>query len=415
VELIIIPPERVEGEITPPSSKSYTHRAVFLSLLCNGTTTINNLLISSDTNATLRAFKLFGGKISENKFLGKGLPSSTSKIIDCKNSGTTLRIACSVAALAKGITILSGSKSLCKRPIWPLESALNSLGIETISKEGFPPIAIKGGKIKNNEVNILGNISSQYISGLLIISPKIGLKINVIGDLVSETYVKLTIKMMNEFSVEVNHENNSFYVEKQDYKPTEINIPADLSSASFFIAAGLLKGKVKLWNTFKDPYQADSEFIDIVKRMNGRIYEGENYIEAQESNLEATEINCKNCPDSVPILSVIAAKAKGTTRIKGIEHLRYKESNRIETVAFNLRRLGVEVKTDNDYIEIKGKEEFKSATFQSFGDHRIAMAFSIASLVAKDSCIIKGIECIKDSYPNFLSDLLKVGVKYHVG
>lgn len=415
MKLKIYPPSSVKGEILPPSSKSYSHRAIFISLLCKGITTINNLLVSSDTNASVNAFKLFGGKIEGNKFIGKGLPSRTSKVVDCKNSGTTLRIACSVSSLVKGITVLDGSESLCRRPIWPLELALNELGIETISNSGFPPIAIKGDKIKEKSVNIIGNVSSQYISGLLIIAPKIGLTINVIGELVSKTYVELTLKMMRDFSVKAEREGNTFFVDEQEYKPTEINIPADISSASFFIAAGILKGKVKLINTFKDPYQADSYFIDILRKMNGKIYEGKDYIEAEESSLEASEINCRNCPDIVPILSVIAAKAKGTTRIIGIEHLRYKESNRIETVASNLRKLGVDVKTGKDYIEIKGKDEFKSATFQSFNDHRIAMAFSIASIAASQPCIIKGIECINKSYPQFLADLSKIGVKYDVG
>jgi 3-phosphoshikimate 1-carboxyvinyltransferase len=411
----IIPPKKVEGEINPPSSKSYTHRAIFASLLSYGKSTINNILICSDTEATLNAFNQFGGHIQDsNVFVGIGEPRKTEKIINCNNSGTTLRLACSISSLVKGITILTGSKSLCNRPIWPLERALNDLGVETISKNGSPPVAIKGGKIKGKEVEIIGNVSSQFVSGLLMIAPKIGLKIKVKGDLVSSTYVDLTIKVLEKFSIVVERKNNEFYVNKQEYKATELSIPSDISSASFFIAAGLLKGKVKLINTIKDPYQADSQFIDIIKNMNGKIYEGDKYIQAEQSNLEAIDVNCKLCPDIVPILSVLAAKAKGVSRIYGIEHLRFKESDRIKSIAFNLRKMGIDVKEGKDYLQIKGKEEFQGSKFLSFNDHRIAMAFSIASLAAKYASEVIGIECIKDSYPSFLCDLSRIGVKYNV-
>ncbi|MGB9728301.1 MAG: 3-phosphoshikimate 1-carboxyvinyltransferase [Thermoprotei archaeon] len=405
----VYPARYLEGVLSAPPSKSYTHRALFIALLTNGGSSILNMLNSADTNASMQAVRAFGGKIKNNVIIGVEKPIEPDNVINCKDSGTTIRFAASVASLVHGLTILTGSNSLRKRPMKPLENALGQLGALVVTRNGKPPLAIVGGKIVSDNIEIDGSVSSQFISGLLIISPKIGLTVNVVGKMISKPYIDMTIRTMKSFGVTVKQDGMMFTVERQPYKPTTFTVPGDYSSAAFLFAIGSLLGRVRVLNLKSDDVQADKMFINIIKEMGAKVSIGLDYVDVERGALEGIEVDCSDLPDIVPILSVLGAYAKGKTIIKGISHLRFKESDRIKTTSENLRRMGVDVKDGADYIEIKGREKLKGATLNSFGDHRIAMAFTVAALAAEGYSIIKGVESIVDSYPSFLDHVKILG------
>lgn len=405
----VYPAKNLEGTINAPPSKSYTHRALFIALLTNGETKVLNMLHSADTKASIRAIKAFGGTIKDTTIKGVEKPIEPNNIINCGDSGTTIRFAASVASLVNGLTILTGSKSLRRRPMKPLEHALKQLGVHIFSRNGNPPLAIFGGNIKSQEVEISGSVSSQFISGLLIISPIIGLTIHVTEKIVSRPYIDMTIQTMKAFGVKVKEENSTFTTEKQSYKPTTYTVPGDYSSAAFPMAAASLLGRVKILNLKQDDVQADKVFINILKEMGAKVTVGSNYVEIEKASLEGIEIDCSNTPDIVPILSVLGAYARGETIIKGIAHLRFKESDRIKTVCKNLKLMGAQVEEGPDYIKINGNRKLRGAVLKSFGDHRIAMTFIIAALAAEGPSIIKGVESIVDSYPSFLDHIKLLG------
>jgi 3-phosphoshikimate 1-carboxyvinyltransferase len=405
----VYPVKSLEGTISAPPSKSYTHRALFIALLTNSESKILNMLHSADTKASMRAIKAFGGTIKDTIIKGVEKPIEPNNIINCGDSGTTIRFAASVASLVNGLTILTGSKSLRRRPMKPLEHALKQLGAHVFSRNGNPPLVILGGNIKSQEIEINGSVSSQFISGLLIISPIIGLTIHVTEKIVSRPYIDMTIQTMEAFGVKVKEENSTFIVEKQQYKPTIFTVPGDYSSAAFLMAAASLLGHVKILNLKQDDVQADKAFINILKEMGAKVIVGSNYVEIEKASLEGIEVNCSNTPDIVPVLSVLGAYARGKTIIKGIAHLRFKESDRIKTVSKNLKLMGAHVEEGPDYIKIYGNRKLRGAILNSFGDHRIAMAFIIAALAAGSPSIIKGVESIVDSYPLFIDHIKSLG------
>ena len=240
---------RLNGRIMCPSNKSYTHRAIFLAALSDGKSIVKKILRSNDTIATIDACRRFGVEVEEsednitiNNTINETVQSSS---INAENSGTTIRIAIAIAALSGGDTTLTGDESLRKRPMKPILDALEKLGVETESEDGKPPIHIKG-KIKGREISVDGNISSQFISALLIIAPRLdeGLIINVEGELVSRPYVDLTIAIMERFGVKVEIEERyrRYIVKHQIYQPTTFSIPSDFSNLALLLAANVLLG-----------------------------------------------------------------------------------------------------------------------------------------------------------------------------
>ena len=233
---------KITGKIICPPNKSYTHRAIFLAALSDGKSIVKNILNSSDIKATISACNAFGVEVHEDKDIItiKNTIGSTvqGSMIDAQNSGTTIRIAIAIAALSGGNTMLTGDESLKKRPMQPILDSLQTLGVSSESDGGLPPITIKG-KIKGNQVNIDGKISSQFISALLIIAPRLenGLIINIQGELVSKPYIELTIAIMKEFGVIVNSEiqYKKYVVKHQIYKPTTFTVPSDFSNLALLL------------------------------------------------------------------------------------------------------------------------------------------------------------------------------------
>ncbi len=360
MELIIQKTESIEGVIKAPPSKSYTHRAIIISSLAEGKSALKDPLISEDTLASKDVCIALGSDIKQEENMlivqgTKGILKTPEDIIDLKNSGTTLRIMTTVSSLAPNYTVLTGDNSLRTRPMQDLLDALKGLGVTAISLRGNgkPPICIKGG-FKGGQTDIKGNISSQFISSLLIASPyaEKPVDIHIKGDFISKPYVDMTTDVMEKFGVipDYDKENNSFHVDPQTYKARDYTIEGDYSSASYIIgAAAALDGNVKVKNLFENSKQGDKQILDIVKEMGAEVKfkKGEIIIRGQ-GELHGIEVNLENSPDLLPTVAALGAIAKGITKITNVEHARFKETDRIHTCALELSKLGVKIEEKQD-------------------------------------------------------------------
>lgn len=416
---------KLEGNIRCPPSKSYTHRAIAIASLTTENSIIKNPLISRDTLATILACKMLGATIEESfqslLVIGKESFEVPNDIINAENSGTTIRIISSMSALVrKGYTILTGDESLRKRPMMPIISALNQLGVECFStnEKGTPPLVIKGGGISGGKVNIDGNISSQFISSLLIsgIFARSQVILNVNGKQVSTPYIEATIETMKNFGVKIEHnvDYSEYIIPQTNYKGTLFNVPADFSAVALMISAGLLCGKkITIENLNFEYPQGDKQIIDLVKKMGAdiRVNNEKGEITVLGSNeLKGIECDLSNTPDLLPAISILALKSTSPIKIYGISHARLKETDRVSVIASELRKLGVSVSDNRDEMVIYPIRQIKNAMLDSHNDHRLFMAFTIAALLTEKS-IVKGAESVDVSYPVFLRDLKILGAK----
>jgi 3-phosphoshikimate 1-carboxyvinyltransferase len=418
------PVKTLIGEIKAPPSKSYTHRALIAASLANGESKIKNPLICQDTEATLNVIKSYGTKIIDKRNLliinGVKEIKTPDDVLNCMDSGTTIRFATSILSFAKGISILTGGESLRKRPMQPLIDALNQLNVKCFSAKGngYPPIIVFGGEGIRGEAFLPGNVSSQFISSLLFAAPlaKSDVKISLSTPLESKPYVEMTLKILEAHNIYVSasSDRSIFLIpSNQSYKPFNHDVPGDYSSATFLLAAAALtKSKIKVKGLKNPELQADSAIINVLKEMGAQVNVGENYVEvSSEAELTGIEFDAKNTPDLVPALTVLGCFAKGETKIFNVERLRIKESDRINALISELTKMGGKLTFKNNALIVKGVCKLKGAEINPYGDHRIAMACAIAALKAEGKTKILNPECIKKSYPNFFKDLKKLGVK----
>jgi len=409
----------ISGKIACPSNKSYTHRAIFLASLAIDKSIIKNILRSGDTNATINACKNFGVEIKD---VGDDITVTSASVlklhsntIDAANSGTTIRIATAISALANDKIVLTGDSSLKKRPMQPLLDALESLGAKCSSSNGNPPISVSG-TIKGAEVKIPGNISSQFISALMITAPKLenGLILNIQGKLVSKPYIDATITMMKKFGVEVETKTRykKYIIPEQNYKATTLTIPSDFSSLALLLSAAVLLGEnltIKV-STGSMP-QADEAIIDILEIMGVVITLDKNTIKIKSpEKLDGGKFDLSDSPDLIPVIAILALKTSKPIEIFNVEHARYKETDRIAILARELTKLGIKVKEKKDGLILNNSKSLTSADLNSENDHRLFMAFCIAGMYIGD-CTISDPESVEISYPNFISEMKRIGCK----
>ena len=339
----------IGGVVKAPPSKSYSHRAVILASLAKGTSKLYDMLYSEDTLASIRVCEALGAKINKaDEYLevvgtGGKLHNSSEAPIDLANSGTTLRLMTSVSALSDNEVTLTGDDSLQTRPMGLLMGALQPLGVETISIKDNEkaPILIKPGYV-GGETNIYGNVSSQFISSILISSPlsKNGVTLYVLPEFKSRPYVNMTLDIMRKFGVKalkgyyLKHDNcdkehqscriDEFKVTKQDYIACDYTVEGDYSSASYLLALIAINGgKAIIRNLFRDSKQGDKYILDILQKMGATVVRGEDYVEiASDGNLKAIDVDLSNAPDLLITVAVLAAMAEGTTNITGVAHAR---------------------------------------------------------------------------------------------
>lgn len=426
----------LKGEINAPPSKSYTHRAIAIASL-GGKSEVRYPLISEDTKATISAANCLGAVIEydadRNKIAIEGVegePGTPEDVINAENSGTTLRFFTAISSLCEGVTVLTGDASLRLRPNTPLLNSLNDLGSEAFSTkgDGTPPIVVKG-KLEGGKTVMDTQISSQFISALLITCPLAAKNSYIVANnLASVPYMRMTLEVLEQVGIEIpiarlpsvaGSNNFSFHIEgSKRYELRTFTVPGDFSSASYLLAAAALTdSEITVGNLFPSA-QGDSRIVELLNDMGTEIrWNMEtgfvNVKGVKAEGLKGVAVNMRENPDLVPTIAVLAAVADGTTEIMDVAHLRYKETDRLRIVTEELRKMDAKIEERKDGLLIEGKA-LKAAKVHSHGDHRLAMALSLAALCTRGETVIEDVECTGVSYPSFFDDMRSLGVDIDV-
>jgi 3-phosphoshikimate 1-carboxyvinyltransferase len=421
----------LSGELVPPPSKSYTHRTALLASLAEeGTSTIRNPLFSRDTVATFEACRAFGASIVNSADVPSDLeivgakPKTPSRVIDAENSGTTLRLMTSALALpSSGRSTITGDASLRRRPMQPLLDALGELGVRATSTggNGCAPISVEAGGIKGGSATIAGEVSSQFVSSILISGLLAESDVSlVVTNAVSKPYIRATLDSASSFGARVESEGlHYFHIESgQRYRACNYVIPADFSSASFLAAAvAMVGGKIALLGLSSKLPQADSAIIDVLRVMgvgvhveSGGTVDGVMRVESDGKALTGGRFDLSDSPDLLPVLASMSLKCESPVEIVGCAHARNKETDRISTIAFELSKLGVKVEERRDGIIIHPLPRSPTrAVLDAHDDHRLFMAFCLISLLYPEGLPVLGAGSVDVSFPTFLEDMKKLG------
>ncbi|WP_436343168.1 3-phosphoshikimate 1-carboxyvinyltransferase [Natronorubrum sp. FCH18a] len=423
---VTITPSSLEGSAQAPPSKSYTHRAILAAGYANRAS-VRDALWSADTQATARAVDLFGGDVERREdgtleidgFDGR--PDVPADVIDCDNSGTTMRLVTAAAALADGTSVLTGDESLRSRPQGPLLEALTDLGGEAFSTRGNgqAPLIVTG-PISGEEVSIPGDVSSQYITALLMAGAVTDGGIDVVleTELKSAPYVDITLEVLEDFGVKARHTEDGFAVDGgQSYDPVggEYAVPGDFSSISYPLAAGAIAGAdgagVRIEGA-NPSAQGDTAIVDIVDRMGADVeWDREaGTIDVSSAPLSGIEVDVEDTPDLLPTIATLGAVADGDTHITNAEHVRYKETDRVSAMAEELGKMGVETTEERDSLTIHGSDSaLEGTTVSGRHDHRIIMSLALAGLIADGETTVEGANHVDVSFPGFFAMLEELG------
>lgn len=394
----------IQARIKIPGSKSYTNRALLIAALSGSKVKIINPLISDDTSAMIECLK----KIKRSR----------SSKLDCNLSGITIRFMLALSAITKGTQILYGKEGLNNRPIGELVDALTQLGakIEYLNKKGYPPVRVSSSKLNPGTTKINGSVSSQFISSILMVAPVIGeITIKIIGKQVSKPYIDMTIDIMKKFGVKVKNDNYKKYHASagQKYSAEKYVVEGDLSSASYFAAIAVLtKSTITLMNINPNSKQADMRFIKILQSMGNKVVFGKDQITIQGKTIRPITINMEDCPDQIQTLAILASFAKGVTKISRIQSLRIKETDRIFALTNELKNMGIRTSVTKDTLTIFGGNP-KSAQIETYGDHRMAMAFAVAGSKLP-GMQIKNPDVVNKTFPDFWKKLDSIGIKNRI-
>ena len=424
-EITLKASKQVRGCIKLPGSKSITNRVLLMAALGSGVTKLIDPLRSEDTDQMINALIKLGVSVKEvndnkNIIEIKGaehnFPNKNTNLF-LGNSGTTFRPLAAVLAMMRGDYYLSGIERMHERPIKDLVDALEQMGssIQYEKNHGYPPITIKNSSIEISEpVQIKGDISSQYLTALLIAGPISNNEFNikVIGDLISKPYIDITLKLLTKFNIFYNNDNWRLFSLKKDsiYRnPTKIFIEGDASSASYFFAAASIAGSIEIKGINKDSIQGDLRFLDIISKMGAKIeYKSESIKVSKASNLKGLEIDCIEIPDAAMTLAIMAVFADKPTKLKNIGSWRVKETDRILAMDNELTKMGVEVSTTHDSMTIFPKKQLNdNISIETYNDHRIAMCFSLFCL-KNLNITIQDPKCVNKTYPDYFNDLKSV-------
>lgn len=410
-------PMKFNGKVSAPPSKSLSHRALICAALAHGKSVISNLTYSDDVLATMNALQHLGAKFEkqDDTLIVKGLkkirPSNIK--IDCNESGSTLRFLIPLFSLSNKKVVFTGKKSLISRPQTIYKKIFDE--DQNLFEVSEDEITING-SIKAREYTVKGDVSSQFISGLMFALPLLEAdsKIIIDGKLESKSYIDLTISMLDEFGIKIKEFNDGFYIEGgQTYHAHNYHVEGDFSQAAFFLVGGILNGIANISNLDHDSKQGDKAIIGIIKDAKGKIIYTENGFITEESSTVGSVIDLSDCPDLGPIVSLLASVSTGKTVIKNIHRLRIKESDRVKTTVETLSKLGANIVSDENEIVIIGKPALTGGvTVDSYNDHRIAMMVSIASCVCLNSITLTNANAVTKSYPNFFVDFQKLGGVY---
>lgn len=407
------------GTVNVPPSKSDVHRAIICAAMANGVSRISPVALSNDIKATIGCIKALGADaVLENNVLtvdGTNMYKNKTALLDCGESGSTLRFFIPIAAVGNINATFVGKGKLPQRPIGIFTEALPKAG--TVCKtEGGLPLEIKG-QLKSGIFKIPGNVSSQFITGLLLALPILegDSEIVLTSPLESVGYIAMTIRTMKQFGVNIQATEKGWHIKGgQSYKTCDYTTDGDWSQAAFFMVLGAVSGKVTVKGVAKDSTQGDKKCAEILARFGAKVTQLDNEVTVEKGELKAITINASQIPDLVPVLSVCAAFAEGTTRIINAERLRIKECDRLKATAELLNNLGGKVKELSDGLEITGVSSLKGGNVNGYNDHRIVMSAAVCAARSDEDITATFAMSINKSYPDFYIDYNSIGGKANV-
>ena len=406
-----------------PGSKAYTHRALVASLLTRGETRINHPLECDDTRKTLEGIKALGANVTveDDRIISHGFQKvePSPRQIDCGESGATLRFLTAVASVYPTSTRFHAGGILRSRPLDPLLKALEDLGATTeLIQLGRRLELTITGPLKGGETALPGDISSQFVSGLLLAAPyaQTDVHIRLTSTLESRLYVDMTIEVLRKHGVIVDATDREFRIPApQEYQPASHEVEGDFSSAAFLIAAAAYCGEsIGIVGLSENSLEPDSAILDIAPELGLRLHRKHEILVVEQSKVKGFQFDASNNPDLVPALEVLGCIANGNSQISGLHRLRFKESNRLLTVPVELSKMGGKIQITDDRVKIEPGEGLSGARMESYQDHRVAMACSVAAIGAHGESVIEHAEAVSKSYPNFFDDLRSLGAEIHV-
>lgn len=407
------------GTVNVPPSKSDVHRAIICAAMANGVSRISPVALSNDIKATIGCIKALGADaVLKNNVLtvdGTNMYKNKTALLDCGESGSTLRFFIPIAAVGNINATFVGKGKLPQRPIGIFTEALPKAG--TVCKtEGGLPLEIKG-QLKSGIFEIPGNVSSQFITGLLLALPILegDSEIVLTSPLESVGYIAMTIRTMKQFGVNIDTTENGWHIKGgQTYKSCNYTTDGDWSQAAFFMVLGAVSGKVTVKGVAKDSTQGDKKCAEILAEFGAKVTQRDNEVTVEKGDLKAITIDASQIPDLVPVLSVCAAFAEGTTKIINAERLRIKECDRLKATAELLNNLGGKVKELSDGLEITGVSSLKGGNVNGYNDHRIVMSAAVCAARSDEDITATFAMSINKSYPDFYIDYNSIGGKANV-
>lgn len=407
------------GTVNVPPSKSDVHRAIICAAMANGVSRISPVALSNDIKATIGCIKALGADaVLENNVLtvdGTNMYKNKTALLDCGESGSTLRFFIPIAAVGNINATFVGKGKLPQRPIGIFTEALPKAG--TVCKtEGGLPLEIKG-QLKSGIFEIPGNVSSQFITGLLLALPILegDSEIVLTSPLESVGYIAMTIRTMKQFGVNIQATEKGWHIKGgQSYKTCDYTTDGDWSQAAFFMVLGAVSGKVTVKGVAKDSTHGDKKCAEILARFGAKVTQLDNEVTVEKGKLKAITVDASQIPDLVPVLSVCAAFAEGTTKIINAERLRIKECDRLKATAELLNNLGGKVKELSDGLEITGVSSLKGGNVNGYNDHRIVMSAAVCAARSDEDITATFAMSINKSYPDFYIDYNSIGGKANV-
>ncbi len=417
-KLTLSPIQKISGNVVLPGSKSLSNRILLLSMLAEGKTEIQNLLDGDDVRRMVEALETLGIQLEENRAENLITVSGTSGIIPVKeatlmlgNAGTAIRPLTAAMTLGHGRFVLDGVQRMRERPIIDLINGLSQLGanLRCINGTDCPPVEVIADGLPGGITRLSGAISSQYLTAILLAAPYADkeVQIEITDKLVSVPYVEMTLRLMQSFGVSVNHENfRLFHIPRQTYRsPGNIFVEGDASSASYFLAgAAITKGTVTVKGCGTDSLQGDARFAEVLEKMGAKVEWEPQQVKLTGNSLNGIDVDMNQMPDAAMTLAVAALFASGPTAIRNIYNWRVKETERLQAVSTELRKLGAEVEEGYDYLVIQPPEQIRKAEIDTYDDHRMAMAFSLAAC-GESPMTINNPGCVSKTFPDYFEVL----------